>query len=73
MKITKENIQLKLIKLLGEPIVLHSQMALPELLKVAAVEIFYNCDQDNDLGDTSYMVRMLLSQLKEKGFITFDE
>jgi hypothetical protein len=69
---TKENLTAKLVKLLGEGVVVSSGLALPELCKMAAVEIFYNCDTDEDLGETSYLVRLALTDIRRNGQINFE-
>jgi len=66
----RETLIAKLTKLLGAPVVESGFVALPELLKMAAVEVFMN-GNDNDLGETTYFVRLALNELREKGQIDF--
>ena len=43
------------------------------LLDKAAIEIFYNVNEDNDLGQTSYAVRVAMTQLRELGHLEFEK
>ncbi len=69
----RSDLMKRLEKLLGEAVVKHSGAALPELLNMAAIEIFYNVNEDNDLGQTSYAVRVAMTQLRELGYLDFEK
>jgi hypothetical protein len=72
MKITREHTLAELTKVLGEPVVKLSGSALPELLKMAVVEMFL-ADKKFEHADCSYICSILLNGLRTTGELTFDD